>query len=170
MTEEQKELLKEKIRQLLDEKINVLNNKFETDINTLETLKYSYFDNVVVPYREMEEKEKEESKEKGQKEKKEDKKEKTEEAKKEPKIKPLSLKDNLKLSKTPMKPKTARNLGFKEKTVAQPRKSKGFIPKNTEKSEHMSTLQNEKTKKKNLTTMDVTKKGAAKRASKTPFN
>ena len=170
MTEEQKELLKEKIRQLLDEKINVLNNKFETDINTLETLKYSYFDNAVVPYREMEEKEKEESKEKGQKEKKEDKKEKTEEAKKEPKIKPLSLKDNLKLSKTPMKPKTARNLGFKEKTVAQPRKSKGFIPKNTEKSEHMSTLQNEKTKKKNLTTMDVTKKGAAKRASKTPFS
>ena len=69
-----------------------------------------------------------------------------------------------------MKPKTARNLGFKEKTVAQPRKSKGFIPKNTEKSEHMSTLQNEKTKKKNLTTMDVTKKGAAKRASKTPFS
>ena len=172
MTEEQKELLKEKLSQLFNEKINLLTNKFGTDINTIETLKYSYFDNVLVPYREIEEKEKEkeESKEKGEKEKKEDKNEKSEEPKKDLKIKPLSLKEHLKLSKTPMKPKTARNLDFKGKTVAQPRKSKGFIPKNTEKSEHMSTLQKEKTKQKNLTTMEVTKKETAKRASKTPFS
>ena len=55
MTEEQKEALKEKLKKFFDEKLDSLTNKFQADVNELETLKYSYFDNVVLPYREMEE-------------------------------------------------------------------------------------------------------------------
>ena len=64
MTEEQKELLKEKLKQFFNEKLDSLTNKFQTDINTIETLKYSYFDNVVLPFREIEEKEKNEQEKK----------------------------------------------------------------------------------------------------------
>ena len=45
MNEEQKEILKEKLKNLFNEKLDSLTNKFENDINTIETLKYSYFDN-----------------------------------------------------------------------------------------------------------------------------
>ena len=186
MTEEQKESLKEKLKQLLDEKLNSLTTKFENDINIIETLKYSYFDNVVLPYREIEEKEKEkkehkeskkeekheETKEKKETKEKEDKTKKAEEGKTFKKIKPLSLKET-NLTKTPLKPNKKRDLGFREKTEVAPKKStKIFSDK--KKSEPAQTQPNEsntqKMKKKNLTTNDVTKKSGTARPSKTPIN
>ena len=186
MTEEQKESLKEKLKQLLDEKLNSLTSKFENDINTIETLKYSYFDNVVLPYREIEEKEKEkkeqkeskkeekheETKEKKENKEKEDKTKKAEEGKTFKKIKPLSLKET-NLTKTPLKPNKKRDLGFREKTEVAPKKStKIFSDK--KKSEPAQTQPNEsnsqRMKKKNLTTSDVTKKSGTGRPSKTPIN
>ena len=180
MTEEQKESLKEKLKQLLDEKLNSLTTKFENDINTIESLKYSYFDNVVLPYREIEEKEKEQKESKKEekheetkeKKEKEDKTKKAEEGKTFKKIKPLSLKET-NLTKTPLKPNKKRDLGFREKTEVAPKKStKIFSDK--KKSEPTHTQPNEsntqRMKKKNLTTTDVTKKSGAGRPSKTPIN
>ena len=188
MEEEQKELLKEKLKNLFDEKLNLLTNKFEADINTIETMKYSYFDNIVIPFREIGEKEKnEEAKEKEKEDKKEskkenkekkdkeEKKEKSEEGKTFKKIKPLSLKENSNLTKTPLKSNRKRDLGFKEKTeVPSKRTTKIFEGKKNQKPENKEqnkTLPTERLKKKNVTTLDVTKKGsAAVRPSKTPIN
>ena len=188
MEEEQKELLKEKLKNLFDEKLNLLTNKFEADINTIETMKYSYFDNIVIPFREIGEKEKnEEAKEKEKEDKKEskkenkekkdkeEKKEKSEEGKTFKKIKPLSLKENSNLTKTPLKSNRKRDLGFKEKTeVPSKRTTKIFEGKKNPKPENKEqnkTLPTERLKKKNVTTLDVTKKGSASvRPSKTPIN
>ena len=177
MTEEQKELLKEKLKQLLDEKLNTLTTKFENDINTIETYKYSYFDNVVLPYREILQKETEKKEEKD-KEKSEEPKEKEEKSKKGEegktfkKIKPLPLKDTH-LAKTPLKATKKRDLGFKEKTEVLPKKSNKIFS-DKKKSEPVKTQPNEpkteRMKKKNLTTVDVTKKSGAGRPSKTPIN
>ena len=175
MTEEQKELLKEKLKQLFDEKIDSLTNKFQTDINTIETLKYSYFDNVVLPFREIEEKEKEKEKEKSEEPKeKEDRRrlsKKPEEEKTFKKLKPLTLKEK-NLAKTPLKPNKKRDLGFKQKTEMAPKKTTKMFDKKKEKEKekvNTSKIGTERLKKKNLTTLDVTKKGPV-RSSKTPFN
>jgi len=179
MSEEQKESLKEKLKNFFDEKLNSLTTKFETDINTLEAMMYEYFDNVVIPFREIEEKEKnekEKEKEKEKDKKEESKEEKTknaEEGKTLKKIKPLTLKET-NLTKTPLKANKKRDLGFKEKTEIIPKKSnKIFSDKKKEKDKKEDlnkTLPNERTKKKNLTSIDVTKKEAKVRPSKTPIN
>ena len=51
MSEEQQELLKEKLKTFFDEKLDSLQNKFETDINNIETMKYDYFDNIIIEFR-----------------------------------------------------------------------------------------------------------------------
>ena len=156
MTEEQKELLKEKLKQLLDEKLNALTDKFQTDIDTIETLKYSYFDNVVLPFREIEEKN--EKAEKEQREKKKEQKEKLEETRKERR----QLYE--KLSRTPVKHKTSRDFGLREKTEMPITRSKVFAGKKATKNDN-SIILKERMKKKNVTTIDVTRKVAR---SKTP--
>jgi hypothetical protein len=159
MTEEQKELLKEKLKQLLDEKLNLLTNKFQTDIDTVETLKYSYFDNVVLPFREIEEKN--EKAEKELKEKKKDQKEHRE--RREDKDKRERLYE--KLSKTPVRNKTSRDFGFKVKAEVQPTRSRIFEAKKATRNDN-STLLKERMKKKTITTVDVSKRTAR---SKTPI-
>ena len=173
MSEEQKELLKEKLKTFFDEKLNLLTNKFETDINTIESYMFSYFDNVILPFREIEEKEKEKEKQEDPKEK-EDKKDNEKHFKK---LKPLT-KENANLSKTPLRPIKKKEI-FKEKTELHPKnKTKIFGDKDkktekkekkekSEKSELNTTLPSSKFKKKNPTTMDVSKK---ERPSKTPLN
>ena len=178
MSEEQKESLKEKLKTFFDEKLDSLTTKFETDINTVEAMMYEYFDNVVIPFREIEEKEKHEKEKKEEKEKDESKEEKAknaEEGKPFKKIKPLTLKET-NLTKTPLKANKKRDLGFREKTEIMPKKSnKIFADKKKEKDKDKKedlnkTLPNERTKKKNLTSIDVTKKEGKVRPSKTPIN
>ena len=60
MEEQNKEILKQKLKNLFDEKLDLLKTKFETDINTIERMKYSFFDSIVIPLRQIEEKEKNE--------------------------------------------------------------------------------------------------------------
>ena len=71
MTEEQKELLKEKLK-LFNEKLDSLTKKYENDINLIEELKYFIYDSVIIPYKEIEElhpKEKEKKEEEKKKKK-----------------------------------------------------------------------------------------------------
>lgn len=173
MTEEQKEALKEKLKKFFDEKIDSLTNKFQTDVNELETLKYSYFDNVVLPYREMQESDmhQNEGEEPKEKEKeKEEKKEKALEIKKINEQRPKTATRD-KLSKTPFKSNKTREIGFKDKTENIPKKTtKIFAGKKNQKSEPTATQPNEGAKKKTIATTEINKKSAANRPSKTPFS
>ena len=175
MTEEQKEALKEKLKQFLDEKLDSLTKKFLTDVNELETLKFSYFDNVVLPYREMQESdthenEIEEPKEKEKEKAKEEKKEKIQELTKLNVTRPKTA-TREKLSKTPFKSNKTREIGFKDKTENIPKKTtKIFQGKKNQKSEPAATQPNEGAKRKTITTVETNKKSAANRPSKTPFS
>ena len=149
MTEEQKELLKEKLK-LFNEKLDSLTKKYENDINLIEELKYFIYDSVIIPYKEIEElhpKEKE-KKEEEKKEKKPDKKEeKKSEIKKEIK-EPLSKTINI--SSTPKKQNKKREIDFKGKTEVIPKKSKIFSGKTHKPELTTSQVIPEKPKKKNL--------------------
>ena len=175
MTEEQKEALKEKLKKFFDEKLDSLTNKFQADVNELETLKYSYFDNVVLPYREMEESgthenEIEEPKEKEKEKAKEEKKEKIQELTKLNVTRPKTA-TREKLSKTPFKSNKTKEIGFKDKTENIPKKTtKIFAGKKNQKSEPAATQPNEGAKRKTITTVETNKKSAANRPSKTPFS
>jgi len=176
MTEEQKEALKEKIKKFFDEKLDSLTNKFQNDVNELETLKYSYFDNVVLPYREMQESgthenESEEPKEKEKEKAKEEKKEKIQELTKLNVTRPKTAARE-KLSKTPFKSNKTKEIGFKDKTENMPKKTtKIFAGKKNQKSEPVATQPNEGTKRKTITaSTEINKKSAANRPSKTPFS
>ena len=79
MTEEQKELLKEKLKQFFDNKLDSLTKKIENDFNLIDEVKYNTYDNIIMPYLQLpkfekEEKEKNDDKEKNKETKKEDKK------------------------------------------------------------------------------------------------
>ena len=79
MTEEQKELLKEKLKQFFDNKLDSLTKKIENDFNLIDEVKYYTYDNIIMPYLQLsqlekEEKEKNDDKEKHKETKKEDKK------------------------------------------------------------------------------------------------
>jgi len=175
MTEEQKEALKEKLKQFFDEKLDSLTKKFQTDVNELETLKFSYFDNVVLPYREMQESdthenEIEEPKEKEKEKAKEEKKEKIQELTKLNVTRPKTA-TREKLSKTPFKSNKTREIGFKDKTENIPKKTTKIFPaKKNQKSEPAATQPNEGAKRKTITTAETNKKSAANRPSKTPFS
>ena len=65
--------LKQKLLYFFEKKLTELSTKFEADINSLEKMKYEYFDSVVIKYREIEEeckKQESEEREKPEKEKK----------------------------------------------------------------------------------------------------
>ena len=67
------EELKQKLLYFFEKKLTELSTKFEADINSLEKMKYEYFDSVIIKYREIEEeykKQESEEKEKPEKEKK----------------------------------------------------------------------------------------------------
>ena len=83
------------------------------------------------------------------------------------KLKPLTAKER-NLAKTPLKPSKKRDMGFKQKTEMVPKKTTKIFDKKKDKDKEKENT--ERLKKKNLTTLDVTKKGAAIRQSKTPFN
>ena len=171
MTEEQKELLKEKLK-LFNEKLDSLTKKYENDINLIEELKYFIYDSVIIPYKEIEElhpKEKE-KKEEEKKEKKPDKKEeKKSEIKKEIK-EPLSKTINI--SSTPKKQNKKREIDFKGKTEVIPKKSKIFSGKTHKPELTTSQVIPEKPKKKNLISAatEPNKKKENIRTSKTPLN
>ncbi len=66
------EELKKKLLDFFDKKITDLTTKFEADIDSIEKMKYEYFDTVIIKYREIEEehkKQESEEKEKSEKEK-----------------------------------------------------------------------------------------------------
>ena len=92
MTEESKqEIIKQKLEEHLNKRLESLLEKFQNDINTLESLKYNFYDNCIIKLQnysspknsdikeEPEEKTEEKKEEKEKKEKKEEKEEKTEE-------------------------------------------------------------------------------------------
>ena len=67
------EELKQKLLYFFEKKLTELTTKFEADINSLEKMKYEYFDSVIIKYREIEEEhKKQESEEKKKFEKKSD--------------------------------------------------------------------------------------------------
>ena len=233
MTEEQKELLKEKLKLFFEDKLNSLNKKIDSDINEIEKYKYDFYDNVIIPLREysdnnsIKEKEfkkdndKEKNKDKGIKttEKKKDEKKKVEEKKEEKKkeekkkdekkgeekkkedkktevkSKEKNKKDdkvteehgetknslsistkneNQSLSKTPRKTNQKRELDFKGKTEAIPKKTKVFSGKASHKPPALNTTipKENFNKKNNISLTESNRKKSAEkvRTGKTPFN
>ena len=78
------EELKQKLLDFFDKKLTDLTTKFQTDIDSLEKMKYEYFDTVVIKYREIEEEhKKQESEEKEKQDKEKEKPEKKDETKHE---------------------------------------------------------------------------------------
>ena len=73
MTEEKKELLKEKLKQFFDNKLDSLTKKIENDINLIEKVKYYTYDNIIMPYLQLSQLEKEEKEKNDDKEKHKDK-------------------------------------------------------------------------------------------------
>ena len=62
------EELKQKLLNFFEKKLTELSTKFEANINSLEKMKYEYFDSVIIKYRELEEEyKKQESEEKEKK-------------------------------------------------------------------------------------------------------
>ena len=187
MTEEQKNLLKEKLKSFFDNKLETLTNKFESDINLIETFKLNTYDNIIIPYREMnkliedkKDKEKEVIKEK-EKEKEKKKEEKKKEEKKVEDKKDLKTSinttkttrnENLNLTKTPMKSNRKKELDFKGKTEVLPKKSRVFSGKSSHKPELNTTFQKENYRKKNTAALTETNKTITERvrSSKTPFD
>ena len=214
MTEEQKELLKEKLKIFLEEKIDSLTKKIENDINKIDQYKYDFYDNVIIPLRDYsvintikdEESKKEKDKNKGIKiteNKKNEKKKgekKDEEKKKEDKNISLKnkeknnkddkiierhgeTKDNLSisiknenpsLSKTPKKSNQKRELDFKGKTEAIPKKTKVFSGKSSHKPPSLNTTipKENFNKKNNISLTESNRKKSAEkvRTGRTVFN
>ena len=217
MTEEQKELLKEKLKLFFDKKLDSLTTKFENDIKLIEEFKYNTYDNIIIPYRQLSLKEEEEKQKNNHIEankeiKKEDKKieqkkkeDKKVEEKKKPEIKKkeehkeakehketkepkkkeehketkdnsskTTKNENLNLTKTPMKSNRKKELDFKGKTEALPKKSRVFSSKAPHKPElNTTTIATERNKKKptpSLTESTRRKSAEKNRSTKTPFN
>ena len=175
MTEEKNELLKEKLKLFFEERIEKLTNKFTNDINLIEDLKYNIYDNIIIPYREIKEKKEENEKSKeSEKEKEKEKETKKVEEQKEPKANHArSIKtENINLTKTPMKSNRKKELDFKGKTEAAPKKSRVFSGRTSRNSELNQTFQNDRVKKKsNVALTEANKKTIERtRSSRTPFN
>ena len=182
MTEEQKNLLKEKLKLFFDNKLETLTNKFEGDINLIEQLKINVYDNIIIPYREInklldKEKEVTKEKEKEKEKKKEEKKEENKvEVKKDLKTSINTTKttknENQNLTKTPMKSNRKKELDFKGKTEALPKKSRVFSGKSSHKPELNTTFQKEKHQKNNTVALTETNKKTNDRvrSSKTTLN
>ena len=198
MTEEQKELLIEKLKTFFEPKLESLTNKFENDIKSIEEIKYHIYDNIIIPYREIAPKEKEnelkkekelkkdeikiEEKKKEEKKSEKKKEEKKVEEKKKEEKKTGDLKesktnlsktiknDNLNLAKTPMKANRKRELDFKGKTEVLPKKSRVFSGK-THKPELNTTFHKDKPKNKdNITLTEANKKTERNKSTKTLIN
>ena len=177
MTEEKNELLKEKLKLFFEERIEKLTNKFTNDINLIEELKYNIYENIIIPYREIKEKKEENEKSKEsekEKEKEKEKETKKVEEQKEPKANHArSIKtENINLTKTPMKSNRKKELDFKGKTEAAPKKSRVFSGRASRNSELNQTFQNDRVKKKsNVALTEANKKTIERtRSSRTPFN
>ena len=67
------EELKQKLLYFFEKKLTDLTTKFEADIDSLEKMKYEYFDTVIIKYQEIEEEHKKQESEKKEKEKPEKK-------------------------------------------------------------------------------------------------
>ena len=92
MSEKTKEEeLKQKLLDFFDKKLTDLTTKFEADIDTIEKMKYEYFDTVIKKYQEIEEEQKKQEAEK--KEKHEKEKEKPEKKADEPKHEKIQKKE-----------------------------------------------------------------------------
>ena len=163
MTEEQKELLMEKLKLFFNDKLDSLSKKIENDINSIEQYKYEFYDYIIIPYREIKETEEEKNKQKEEKvkEKKDIKKEEKKEKKKEEKkveeqketkesLSKINKKENLALAKTPMKSNKKRDIPFKGKTEAAPKKTRVFSGKASHKPPELNmTMPNIKEKEIN---------------------
>ena len=127
MSEQSKEeLLREKLQKYFDSKLTELTTKFQNDINTLEKIKFNYYDNVILPFRETQKIEEEPQ----------EKPEKKEEVKKpaEKKITTSKKNPNLERTKTPLRPTRVKDFGFKEKTVDVGKKTAKFTNNATQKN------------------------------------
>jgi hypothetical protein len=97
------EELKQKLLDFFDKKLTDLTTKFEADIDSIEKMKFEYFDNVIKKYQEIEEEHKKE--EEKEKEKPEKEKEKPEKKSEEPKHEKVTKKKLEKIDPT-LRPKT----------------------------------------------------------------
>ena len=50
MSEDKNEQIKQKLQQLFDEKLDSLTKKFESDINIIEGLMFTYYDELFIPF------------------------------------------------------------------------------------------------------------------------
>ena len=122
------EELKQKLLDFFDKKLTDLTTKFEADIDSIEKMKYEYFDTVIKKYEEIEEehkKEEENEKEKPEKEKEKEK-EKAEKKSEEPKHEKVAKKKLEKVDPT-LRPKTPVANTKKRKL----KKIKPMIPQQT---------------------------------------
>ena len=175
MTEERNELLKEKLKLFFETRIEKLTNKLTSDINLIDELKYNIYDNIIIPYREIKEEEEKEKEKELEKEKEKEKKKETKkvEEPKEPKatFTKISKNDNSNLAKTPMRSNRKRELDFKGKTEAQPKKSRVFSGKSNKNPELNQTFQKDRNNRKSNVTLTETNKKTIDRvrSSRTPL-
>ena len=156
MSEKSKEeLLREKLQQYFDSKLTELTTKFQNDVNTLEKIKFNYYDNVILPFRETQKIEITEPPEKPEK-------------KEEFSLKKMAQKSitskktpNFERTKTPLRPAKVRDFGFKEKTVDVGKKTAKFINTTTQK--------NIESRRNNAKNYNTTMNNATKEKPKTPY-
>ena len=155
MSEKSKEeLLREKLQQYFDSKLNELTNKFQNDVNTLEKMKFNYFDNVILPFRETQKMEVLEPQEKPEKQEMPSLK------KIAPKTTTTAKKNpNLERTKTPLRPTRVKDFGFKDKTVDVGKKTTKIFN---------ATQKNTDTHKNNTKNYNTTMNNAKKEKPKTP--
>ena len=155
------EELKQKLLYFFEKKLTDLTTKFEADIDSLEKMKYEYFDSVIIKYREIEEEHKEQESEK--KEKPEKEKEKSDEPK-HSKVEKKKI-DQINRPKAPAiatkRPK-AKEEKFHDKTEIHKKKEtkpKPAVPRAT--TAKKDTGKKPATAKANPKTKTTTKKEAA---------
>ena len=163
------EEIKQKLLDFFDKKLSDLTTKFQTDIDSIEKMKYEYFDSVIKKYEEIEnehKKQEEQEKEKNEKEKSEKKEEPKHEKVVKKKIDPLARpKTPLASSKKPKikedKPHDKTEI-HKEKKEAKPKttgtKPAGAKPAAGKKSD---TSKRPVTSKADPKSKTITKKGGA---------
>jgi hypothetical protein len=150
MTEEQKQLLKEKLKLFFNDKLDSLTKKIENDINSIEQYKYEFYDYIIIPYREIKETEEEKNKQKEEKvkEKKDIKKEEKKETKES--LSKTNKKENLTLAEAPMKSNKKKDIPFKGKNEAALKKTRVFSGKASHKPPELNmTMPNIKEKEIN---------------------
>ena len=158
------EELKQKLLYFFEKKLTDLTKKFEADIDSLEKMKYEYFDTVIIKYQEIESEHKKQESEKKEKEKPEKKSfepkhEKVEKKKIDPINRPKPLQSSQKVQKTKEEQPHDKKEIHKEKKETKPAVPRASTAKTAAKKDTGKRPATSKVDSKVKTT--TTTKGAA---------